>query len=412
MAQTILTPTMITREALRLLVNNLVLARNVNRQYDDRFAQDGAKIGTALQIRLPNKFTVRTGAALAVQNLAETYVTLNLATQKGVDVNFSSAELSMSLDDFSKRVLTPAMARLASQIDFEVGTLYQDVYNCAGTANTTAATALCYLQAGQKLDEFATPRDGNRHAIMAPAAIAATVDALKGLFQSSEHIREQYEKGLMGEALGFDILMDQNINAHTAGTRLTTGWTVGATAVDGDDHIHLYGGSGNSGLTWAVGDVFTCAGVYARNPDNGQSTGALQQFVVTALATAGTGGNYEAVVSVAPTIKVSTTTYGGYATINRLPTASDAVVVTTGTPSLSTSQNLAFHRDAFVLATADLEVPKGVDFAAREVYEGISLRVVRQYDINNDAFPCRLDVYYGMKTVRPEMACRIIGTSA
>ena len=197
MSNTILTPTAVTRKALAILHNNLVFAKRVNRQYDDQFAKSGAKIGQSLRIRKPNEFTVRTGAAIDVQDITEASETLTLATQKGVDVNFTSLELTMDLDDFSERILEPAMARLASQVDFEGLTLYQDVYNHVGVGGTTPTTALVALQAGQRLNEFCAPQD-KRHIVINPAAQASMVDGLKALFHSGPALSKQYTKGADG----------------------------------------------------------------------------------------------------------------------------------------------------------------------------------------------------------------------
>ena len=382
----------------------------VEHKDDNRFAQSGAKIGTALEIRLPNRYPVRTGAALQVQQTYEEYVTLNLATQKGVDINFTSAELTMSIDDFSDRILKPAMSKLASQIDYEGCSLYKDVYNFVGTPGTTPASALAVLQSGQKLDEYAAPRDGQRSVVVNPAANAALINGMSTLFHKGTSIESQFSKGLMGnDVLGMNFYMDQNVNSLSTGTRIGTVLIndPGAAIADGDSTVPMDGFT-NATDTVLVGEVFTIAGVYGVNPETGQSTGALQQFVVTASNTA--AGNAIAALAFSPTLR----TTGARKTVTALPANNAAVLwlgvaAATNTSSQDFPMNLAFHKDAFCLATADLELPKGVDFAHREVFDGISLRVVRSYDINNDAFPCRIDIYYGWKTIRAEMACRILG---
>lgn len=411
MANTLLTPTALLREALRVLHNNLAFARGVNRQYSKEFGISGAKVGSSINIRKPNRYFVRTGAAINVQNTTEAYTSLSLDTQWGVDVSFSSSELTLSLDDFSKRILTPAMARIASKIDETGLALYTDIYNIVGTFATTPGSASggtgllkytvpgVYLNAGMVLDHSACPRDDNRRVILGPAAMASSVDGLSGLYNPQSRVSEQYKKGLLGQALGFEFAMDQNVATHTNGTRAISGeitvqatWTTGA-------NLTLTGGS----ATIKKGDVLTVAGVYMVNPENGQSTGILQPFVVTADTTmSGT-----TTVPVSPTPKLASATVAD-GNINRVPTASDAVVWFGATASVG-PQNMAYHQDAFTLGTADLELPKGVDFAAREEYDGISMRIIRAYDVNSDQFPCRLDVLGGWKTLRPELACRITG---
>ena len=117
MANSLLTIDMITRKGLAILENNLVLSRNINRQYDDSFAVEGAKIGSSLRIRLPDRALVTDGAALQTQDDNEQYTTLTVSTQKHVGINFTSAELSMQLDDFADRVLKPRISQLAVSND-------------------------------------------------------------------------------------------------------------------------------------------------------------------------------------------------------------------------------------------------------------------------------------------------------
>ena len=402
MANDILTPTAVTREALRILHNNLEFTKGVDRQYDDSFAKSGAKIGDSLKIRLPNKFNVRTGKTLDAQDTNETSTTLQVATQKGVDVNFSSAELTLDLDDFSDRILKPAMAKLASVIDFAGLTeAYQNTYNQVGTPGTAPATALVHLQAGVKMDNYATPRDDQRYMCLNPEAQAATVNGLTGLFNSTNEISEQYKKGMMGKSLGFQFGMDQNINVHTTGEFAGT-TLVDDTVVEGDAVITVDAFT-NAGPDVKKGDVFTIAGVNAVNPETGQDTGQLAQFVVTADTT---GASNEIDIPVSPAFIASST--NPYRTITELPSDGDAVTFV-GTAETAYPINMAHHKEAITLATADLIMPGGVDFAAREVQDGISLRIVRQYDINNDNLPCRIDVLYGWKMLRPEMACRVTG---
>jgi len=411
-SNTLLTPAMITREALRILHNNLVFVKGVNRQYSAEFAKAGAKVGSTINIRMPNKYYIRKGAAIQVQNTAETYVPLTLSDQWGVDVSFSSAELTLTLDDFSKRILTPAMAKIASQIDLDGLALFVDIYNSVGTVGTTPGTSggsgllvsntpNIYLNAGMILDHSATPRDNNRRVCLGPAAMANSVTGLSGLYNPQEIISDQYRKGLLGHALGFEFALDQNVSSHLNGTRAISGEiTIQATWVTADGGVlKLTGGS----ATIAKGDVLTVANVYMVNPENQQNTGVLQPFVVTAAVTmSGTTS-----VSVSPTPKLAGTGVAD-GNVNRVPTASDAIVWFGATAS-NGPVNMAYHQDAFTLGTADLEMPKGVDFAARETYDGVSMRIVRAYDINNDQFPCRIDVLGGWKTLRPELACRILG---
>jgi hypothetical protein len=399
MSNSILTIDMITRKALEILENNLVLTRNVNRQYDDSFAVEGAKIGSTLRIRLPDRALVTDGAALQVQDDNEQYTTLSVASQKHIGVNFTSAELTMQLDDFAERVLKPRISQLASSIDADVANAYKTIGNTVGTPGTTPATSLVLLQAQQKLNEAAAVMSP-RYATVNPAANAGLVEGMKGLFNPTDTISKQFKNGMMGTGvLGFDeINMSQSIKQHTTGTRAATGNTTGAAVTtEGSSTLTLTVGSGE---LIAVGDVFTIADCYAVNPQTRESTGSLFQFVALASTTATT----TATVTVAPMYSAA----HALATMLTLPATSKAVVFV-GTASTQYPQNLIYHKDAITFATADLLLPQGVDMAARAVHNGISLRVVRQYDINNDRMPCRIDVLYGYSTIRPQMACRLWG---
>jgi hypothetical protein len=390
---------MITRKALEILENNLVLTRNVNRQYDDSFAVEGAKIGSTLRIRLPDRALVTDGAALQVQDDNEQFTTLSVASQKHIGVNFTSAELTMQLDDFAERVLKPRISQLASSIDADVANAYKSIGNTVGTPGTTPSTSLVLLQAQQKLNENAAVMNP-RYATVNPAANAGLVEGMKGLFNPTDTVSKQFRNGMMGTGvLGFDeVNMSQSIKQHTTGTRAATGNTTGAAVTtEGSSTLTLTVGSGE---LIAVGDVFTIADCYAVNPQTRESTGSLFQFVALASSTSTT----TATVTVAAMYSAA----HALATMLTLPATSKAVVFV-GTASTQYPQNLVYHKDAITFATADLLLPQGVDMAARSVHNGISLRVVRQYDINNDRMPCRIDVLYGFSTIRPQMACRIWG---
>ena len=403
MANSILTIDMITRKALEILENNLVITRNVNRQYDDSFAVSGAKIGSTLRIRLPDRALVTDGAALQVQDDAEQSTTLTVSTQKHIGVNFTTAELTLQLDDFAERVLKPRISQLASSIDADVANAYKSIFNTVGTPGTSPATALVLLQAQQKLNESAAGM-APRYATVNPAANAGLVNGLSGFFNPTDTISKQFKNGMMGTGvLGFDeINMSQSIKVHTTGSRAGTILVNGAVSTQGQSTISIDGLTGATD-TVTAGDVFTIAGVFAVNPQTRESTGSLQQFVVTAAQTG--VSNALANMAISPAIYTST---NALATVDSFP-ADNAAVTFVGTASTSYPQNMIYHKDAITFATADLVLPTGVDMAARAVHNGISLRIIRDYDINNDRMPCRIDVLYGFSTIRPPMACRLWG---
>ena len=402
MSNSILTIDMITRKALEILENNLVLTRNVNRQYDDSFAVEGAKIGSTLRIRLPDRALVTDGAALQVQDDNEQYTTLSVASQKHIGVNFTSAELTMQLDDFAERVLKPRISQLASSIDADVANAYKTIGNTVGTPGTTPSTSLVLLQAQQKLNENAAVMSP-RYATVNPAANAGLVEGMKGLFNPTDTVSKQFRNGMMGTGvLGFDeVNMSQSIKVHTCGSRDATAATTVKTTVATQGQATIVLTQGSVVTTIAAGDVFTVADCYAVNPQTRETTGSLFQFVALSAATAVAG---DWTVTVAPIY----TSAHALATVDSFPTAAKTVTFV-GTASTQYAQNLVYHKDAITFATADLLLPQGVDMAARAVHNGISLRVVRQYDINNDRMPCRIDVLYGYSTIRPQMACRIWG---
>ncbi len=393
---------MITRKALEILENNLVLTRNVNRQYDDSFAVEGAKIGSTLRIRKPDRALVTDGAALQVQDENQQYTTLTVSSQKHIGVNFTSAELTMQLDDFAELILKPRVSQLAASVDADVANAYKSIYNSVGTPGTTPATSLVLLQAQQKLNEFAAPMNP-RYATVNPAANAGLVEGMKGFFNPTGTISKQFANGMMSTGvLGYDeINMSQSIANHTTGSSATAPIVATTVSTQGQSTLAISFTSGSP--TFKKGDVFTIATVYAVNPQTRQSTGSLQQFVVTedlSISSTTTG-----TLNISPAIY---TAEHALATVNEFPAASDALTFLGGSAT-GYAQNLIYHKDAITMATADLLLPQGVDMASRQVHNGISMRIVRQYDINNDRMPCRIDVLYGYSVIRPEMACRMWG---
>lgn len=394
MANTLLTPTAVTREALRILHQKLNFIGSVNRQYDDSYAKSGAKIGDSLKIRLPNRYTVRDGATLSAQDTAESSVTLQVSTQKGVDVNFTTAELTLSLDDFSKRILDPAMSVLAAKVEADAMSMYKNVYNQVSDIGN-AATFAKILAGSKALTDNLAPYT-NRVLNLNTQDNVDMVDALKGLFNAQDKLSSNYRQGrLAGPFAGFSDIYENTLwAAHTSGSDDGTGdyLTNSATAQTGAT-LTVDTGTG----TLKKGDVITIAGVNRVHPETKADTGELQQFVVTAdVSASGTS------IGISPSIVASG------ATQNVTNGAADNKAVTkVGGASAVYGISMAYHQDAFAFATADLLMPNGVDFSAREVMDGLSLRIVRQYDINNDKLPCRIDIIYGYQAIRPELACRL-----
>lgn len=397
MANSLLTVQQITREALRVLHQKLTFIGSINRQYDSQYAKEGAKIGSDLKIRLPNQYTVTTGAVMSAQETDEQSTTLSVSTQKHVGINFSTAELTLSLDDFSSRILEPAMAVLAASMEADAYSMYKDVYQIVDS--DAVALAFSDILKGRKaLNDALAPMDNNRTALLSTTHAVKIVDALKTLQEDSGSLSKQYREGRMYRAAGFDFSESTHANDHTTGTAAkTTGYVMNTSTglTSGSGTLTISGGS----TTFLKGDVITIADVYRVHPETKVSTGALQQFVVT--EDSGTS---------ATSLKVSPApvTSGARQNVSLTsPGASKALVKVGAGANELLNSSMAYHRDAFAFASADLVMPKGIDFAAREVYDGISMRIVRQYDIVNDKLPCRVDVLYGYKAIRPQLACRI-----
>ena len=414
MANSILTPLVITREALRILHGKLSFIGNVNKQYDNRFAQDGAKIGTQLNIRMPSKYTVRTGATLSAQDHVERSTALHVTNQVGVDVSFTSVELTMSLDDFGKRVLDPAMSQLAAYIEADCLTrAYKLVPNFTGTTSTQM-TYKQFQQGGQVLTENLAP-SSDRTALLNPASVVEFNDAVKGLFQASDNISKQYREGMMGRTGGFDVLENTFLPNHTrgsfAGSALTTGAAIGTstTANAWAATTVLDIDTATSATTLKAGDVLTfgtvASGLVDIHPETKQSLGRLKKFVVQADVTLTTLANAYA-VTVSPAI-----IYGvgnAYQNCSLTKADTDNMTVTAfGVASTAYGQNMQFQKDAFVFATADLiDVSQYGAWGARDSMDGISMRIAKQYNITDDSVPCRLDVLYGFGGLYPELAAR------
>lgn len=390
-SNTLLTPTIITKETLVMLENNLVAASKVNRQFENQFV----KIGSSLTIRKPNQFVVSSGPSLSVQNVVEPSTSITINNQKHVDFSFSSVELTLTIEEFSERYLKPAAAQLANQLDYDVIGNWTSVFNEVGTPGTTPANFAALGAVGQRMDEGAVPQDG-RCLLLNPKAYWSLANGLTTLYVNS--VAEPALKGYLATIANFEIYLDQNIQVQTVGAYAGTPTVSGAGQTGSS--LATAGWTASIADLLNVGDVFTIAGVHSVNPRNKVSTGNLQNFVVTAAASS--SGTGTATLSIYPAI----TTSGAYQTVDASP-ANAAAITVVGTASTGYAQNLAFTKDAFGLVTVPMEMPEGVDFKARETYKNVSMRIIRAYDINNDVFPCRMDILYGTATFYPELACRL-----
>ena len=410
MSNNLLTISKITNEALMVLENELTFTGQVDRNYDDQFAVVGAKIGQTVNVRRPGRFLGAIGPNLVVEDFNETSVPVTLSTQFQVSTQFTTQDLALSLDMFSDRILKPAIATVANKMDRD-GLLVakNNTANIVGTAGTAPTGLITYLTAAAYLDSEGAPRDGRRSVTIEPFTSSTIVDSLKGLFVPTTQISSQYTKGLMGrDSGGMNWYMDQNVVSQTFGSYASATLSCNVTTATGfltsgwaySSNITI--GATSAAATLNQGDTFTIAGVYAVNPQNRQSYGKLRNFVVQSTTAIGSGGT--ATVTVVPAV----ITAGQFQNVSVTSTGSQTVTPFNNIGIVS-PQNILMHRNAFTLACADLELPEGVHFAGRASDKelGLSIRVVRQYTINNDSIPTRLDVLYGWAPLYPELACRI-----
>lgn len=385
MANTILNPDVITKEALRVLHEKLTFVGNINKQYSDDFAKGGAKIGTALRIRKPAQFTVRDGAALAVQDFVESSTTLTVDKQLGVDVEFSSNELTMSLNDFSSDFIEPAMAQLASAVESNV------LVPAAGRSvvNVTAANALFkgVLTAQAYLDNLTTPRDSKRCVLLDTMMQVDIVDELKGLFQDSNEIKKQYREGIMGRTAGADFYSSSRIPV----TETSPEASFAIVSLGTNSAVLTFTGAG----TLKAGTILGL-GVDSVHPETKKAFVGQEAFIVVQKDVVAAGAGNE-VVEIAETISAS----GASKNVVSVPTTATALAA-------DVVKSLVFHHDFMTFASADLVLPKGVDMSSRQVFDGISMRLVRAYDASTDAFPCRLDILFGKKVLRPEYCATVL----
>lgn len=400
MASTYLSPTIITREALRILHQKSVFIGSINRQYDDRFANSGAspsgKIGPTLQIRLPNQATVRTGTTMQTQDIAEEKVDLTVSTVKGVDFTFNNTDLALTIDEFSARYLQPFMSRLAAEIEADALSMYKDVYNFVD-GDAAALDVVHFVNGGQKLDESLAPGDP-RTALLCPTHNSKFIVATKGIFNPQAQLGDQFKSGMVAkDTLGFDVKKTTLLTSHQTGTAVATSlYTVNGATQNGAA-ITVQTGT----TTFLKGDLVTFAGSNAVHPETKADLGYLKQFVITA-----DSGASATSLAISPSLTIS----GPKQNVTGYPTNTGAVVKlgVAAVASATLVQSLLYHPDAFTFVTADLpDVSKFGAWGSVQRMDNISMSISRQYDITNFKIPCRIDVLYGYKTIRPQLACRM-----
>jgi hypothetical protein len=407
MSNSLVTIDMVTREALRVAHESCQFIGTTDLQYDENYAKTGGKIGSALRVRKPNQYVRTQGSrVMDVQDQAESTSTITLATQDHVDMRFNSAELALSIDEISKRYIEPAVKVLVSGIEADyLAYATKNVYNVAGTAGTAITSLATPGAARAKLNQGLAPKDGNRYVQMDSVQMGGFVDGLKGLFQDSTQIKEQYREGMVGRTGMADWYENERIwtLANTADVAVTT--AADAAVTDGGTNITLASVS----TATAAGMVFTIAGVYACHPETKASLGYLQQYVITTGGTTTqavqpptylTGAKQN--VCSATGAQLAVTAYNG----------TSVAVTFVGAASTNYAQSLMYHKEAFQFVTADLPLMDDAHKCVRRTQDGLSMRVWQASDIRNDELLMRIDILYGFAALRPEWACRMIGSAS
>jgi hypothetical protein len=400
-----LTISEITYEMAMILKNSLKFGARVNRQYDSSFARTGAKAGQTINIRKPPRFVIRRGAVAQYQPITEQYVPLTLA-QSGIDLTYTSFDMTLSMDNFRVRYLEPAIATVANDIDAAGMALYRQIPWMVGSPGSTPGAYLTYLQAGAILSEEAAPRDEWRSLMLNPLSMATIANANAVLFNPQGNISEMYRSALMSQAGNWMWYEDQNVSTHTFGPLGGTPLASGAGQTGSS--LLTKGWTNVAALRLNAGDVFNIAGVFAVNPQSRQSQGRLRDFVVTAPFSSDASGNGTISIYPAITPPDSAGNPVQFQTVTNSP-AADAILTVKGAANMPSPQNLGFHRDAIALAMVDMEMPRGAVEMERvsDPDTGISIRLVHYYDGANDISGARLDVLYGYTMIYPELAVRI-----
>jgi hypothetical protein len=409
----------ILRKALAILHAKLNFIGSIHRDYDPQFASsigDGGKIGATLRIRLPEQYTVTTGATFVPQGIAQNDVVLTVATQKHVGLKLTSADLALKDEDFEERHLQPAMSVLATAMEADALSMIGSIYNMNGAGGGGAPTTMyAFGQMRAMLNKNLAPDAGKRVVLMDSDTSAAMADGLKALFNDRRELEHAYLEGYLTRGQGFTFMENELLPYIANGTRSASA-NVGSPSANvnqGATSMTVTGFAG--GATINAGEVFTfypsggaASGVLAVHPETKTAYNYLQQFVVTQTVTIGASGT----LNFAPAVNFNA---DGYQNVSRQPLTTDYVQFATGTPpavggsgaaSGSYQQLLAFHKDAFAFVTADLPVFDGQPFMARKTIDKLSMRIWKFVDGVNDTENTRIDVLYGYQTLRPQLACR------
>lgn len=419
MANTTLTADIVAKTALAILENELGVIGQLYRAHEEEFSGNvnGYKVGDTISIRRPADFTVRTGATMNLQDVIEGKVTLTVDQQIGVDFSFSSTDLTLKMDDLAERVMKPAMSNIINYMANDVlSNMYKRVYNYVGTPAPSVNSFSDFAKAPERLDEMAVPMS-ERIGALSPADYWGLVGAQTALYAPAL-IESAYKTGRLPNVGGVDLYMSQVVPSHTTGARTNAagpGQTNGASQQVTYDTAKntwtqtLLTNNHPTTATWKEGDVLTLEGCYMVNPKTKASTGILQQFVVTADATANATTASNTTLTISPPIIFS----GPHQTVtlSGVSSTDDLTITNVGTASTAYKQNMVFHKNTMALAVVPMEMPAAAVGGARRSYKGFSCRVIPIYDGINDVSKWRLDLLYGRKPIDPRLATRLSGTA-
>lgn len=404
MANTTLTADIIAKEAVRILDNELVMAKKVFRGYENEFSGNinGYKKGDTITIRKPTDFTVRDGAVMNAQDVVEGKTTITVDKRKGVDFKFTSQDLTLKIEQLSERVIKPAMVQLANQMDVDLHALYKDVPNWVGTPGQTINSFADFAKGPERLDEYAVPQD-NRCSVLSPADNWGLIGSQTALYTDSI-VKPAYREGSMGMIAGIDNYMTQNVATHTVGA--DTSGTVNGSVTAATISYDAVKDTNQQTITVASldlnpGDVFTIADVFAVNPVTKQRLAFPKQFTVVSYSSNS--------LTFAPAM-IWNGAFQNIAVASGVTDLNTKAITAVGTAATGYRQNMIFHKNAFALVSVPLVVPPGAVDVSRQTYKGTSVRVIPVYDGVNDESAWRLDILYGTKTIDPRLATRISGT--
>lgn len=415
MSNTVLTPDIIASEAIRILDNNLVMAKQVHRDYASEFNKsiNGFKVGETVSIRKPTDFTVRDGAVVDMQDVVEGKTSITIDKQKGVDFRFTSSDMTLKIEELSERVIAPAMIQLANQVDVDLMALYKDVYNWVGTPGQVVNSYADFAKAPERLDEGAVPQEG-RSAVLSPSDHWGLLGSQTGLY-IQDAAKGAYRNGSLGMIGGIDTFMAQNVPTHTVGAASHASAVADAAAGSGvlsttweavKDLGYMYlSTDGWDASTLKKGDVLELSTVYAVNPVTKAKLPHKQQFVVLEDTVTAAG---DTAIKIAPPIITS----GAFQTVDSAPVDGTTTIDVVGTGGTGYRQNMAFTKNAFAFVPVPMELPAGAVNPVRKSHKGLSVRMIPFYDGVNDVNNWRLDLLYGVKTLDARQATRFSGTSS